>query len=173
MVQGWGSNNTRVLTYISPFFSDPSNFSHPSNNFYQQGIDNGYFVKRADGTAYLIQSLSITFAMLDPTNPQAVEWMKNMIVDETLVAAGSSGFMCDFGEYLPFDSVLFSGEDPASFHNKFPEFWAKIAHDAVAQAGRLDDVVFFMRSSWTKSPASTPLFWLGDQVICVLWNRVQ
>ena len=53
MVEGWAEDNTRVLTYINPFFSDPSNFTSQSrHNFYQEGIDNGYFVKKADGSPY-------------------------------------------------------------------------------------------------------------------------
>ena len=53
MVDGWAAEDTRVLTYINPFFSDPSNFTNQSrHNFYQEGIANGYFVKRADGSPY-------------------------------------------------------------------------------------------------------------------------
>jgi hypothetical protein len=28
-----------------------------------------------------------------------------------------------------------------------------------------DDVIFFMRSAWLRSPASAPVFWLGDQLV--------
>lgn len=28
------------------------------------------------------------------------------------------------------------------------------------------DIVYFMRSAWTNSPPSVPVFWLGDQLIC-------
>ena len=53
MVDNWAADDTRVLTYINPFFSDPSNFTNQSrHNFYQEGIDNGYFVKKVDGTPY-------------------------------------------------------------------------------------------------------------------------
>lgn len=53
MVDGWAAMDTRVLTYINPFFSDPSNFTTQSrHNFYQEGIENGYFVKKADGSPY-------------------------------------------------------------------------------------------------------------------------
>ncbi len=39
--------------------------------------------------------------------------------------------MCDFGEYLPFDSKLFSGEDPAAYHNRYPEEWARLVREAL------------------------------------------
>ncbi len=72
MVGSWAAQGTRVLNYISPFFSDPTGFTDPSeprNNFYQQGLEGGYFVKHADGSPYKLYSLSIEFCMLDPTNP--------------------------------------------------------------------------------------------------------
>lgn len=165
MVEGWADKGARVLTYISPFFSDPTNFTTNSTNFYQEGIDNGYFVKHADGSPYTMYSLSIEFCMIDPTNPAAVRWMIDLIKVYTLEKAQSSGWMCDFGEYLPFDASLYSGESSASYHNKYPEAWGQIAHQAIAEANRSDDVLFFMRSSWTRSPASVPVFWLGDQLM--------
>jgi alpha-glucosidase len=131
MVLQWASLGTRVLTYISPFFSDPRNFTSPSSirhNFYEEGINNGYFVQMqsqdittinnssSNSTTttttttllvpYTLHSLSIEFCMLDTTNPAAVTWMKNIIKNQLIQEAHSSGFMCDFGEYLPFDAVL-------------------------------------------------------------------
>jgi sulfoquinovosidase len=108
----WKERGTRVLTYMSPFFSDPSAYSNSTtafrHNFFQEGMDNGYFVHRQDGSTYLMYSLSIRFAMLDLTNPAAVAWMQDIIVNQSVEEAGSSGWMCDFGEYLPFDAVLHS-----------------------------------------------------------------
>jgi alpha-glucosidase (family GH31 glycosyl hydrolase) len=45
-------------------------------NQYQIGIDNDYFVKNANGEVYLIKSISIQFAMVDFTNPNARNWIK-------------------------------------------------------------------------------------------------
>jgi alpha-glucosidase (family GH31 glycosyl hydrolase) len=112
MVDSWRTEmDTRVLTYISPFFSNPTNFTSSNSlrhNFYSEGMQNGYFVKHPDGSVYTLFSLSIEFAMVDLTNPSAWNWMKNIIINQSIVEAKSSGWMCDFGEYLPFDSVLYS-----------------------------------------------------------------
>ena len=32
--------------------------------------------------------------------------------------------MHDFGEYLPFDAVLYDGSDPIEYHNRYPQDWA-------------------------------------------------
>jgi alpha-glucosidase len=110
MVSSWDEKGTRVLTYLNPFFSDPTNYTSSSrHNFYQEGLENGYFVMNSAGDPYKMHSLSIEFCMVDFTNPAAVEWMKNIIREYSLGEAGSSGWMADFGEYLPFDARLHSG----------------------------------------------------------------
>lgn len=172
MVAEWAVHGTRVMNYINPFFADPTNLtSTPRRNMMQEGLQNGYFIRRKDGTPYGMWSLSFQFYMLDPTNPAAVRWIKQIIKEELLALPMSSGWMCDFGEYLPFDAVLFSGEDAASFHNKYPAAWAEITMSALQEAvveGRIaasHEIVFFMRAGWTQSPANTSLFWLGDQLM--------
>ncbi len=62
------------------------------------------------------------------------------------------------------------GEKAASFHNRYPQAWAQLAQEAVAEAqalrgGGQSEVVFFTRSAWTQSPGAVPVFWLGDQLI--------
>ena len=72
--------------------------------------------------------------MLDTTNPAARKWMKEIIKHHMIGDTGVSGWMADFGESLPFEGKLFSGEDAASYHNKYPEAWAKLNEEAVAEA---------------------------------------
>ena len=67
--------------------------------------------------------------------------------------------MHDFGEYIPFDAVLYDGSDLVEYHNKYPEAWAKLAADFLAD---YPDIVYFMRSASTTSPRYTRLFWMGD-----------
>ena len=69
--------------------------------------------------------------------------------------------MHDFGEYLPFDAVLFDGSDPVKYHNKYPEDWAKLAHDYLQE---YPDILYFMRAASTTSPKYTRMFWMGDQL---------
>ncbi len=39
-----------------------------------------------------------------------------------------------------------------------------MAREAIEEAGRGDDIVFFDRSGFTQSPGAATLFWLGDQI---------
>ena len=77
--------------------------------------------------------------------------------------------MADFGEGLPYDAVLFSGESPEEYHNRYAEEWARVNREAVEEAEIESEAVFFMRSGYTKSPGKAPLFWLGDQLVS--WDR--
>ena len=83
--------------------------------------------------------------------------------------AGQGGWMADFGEYLPFDAVLASGESAAAVHNRYPELWSEVNAAALAEAGRrgsgADDAAFFTRSGFRAAPGSASLAWHGDQLV--------
>ena len=74
--------------------------------------------------------------MLDVTNPDAVDWMKRIIQDQIVTEASSSGWMADFGEYLPFDAVLSSGAPADSIHNLYPQLWAQINSEVTTPHNR-------------------------------------
>ena len=166
MVSLWETRGTKVLTYLNPFFSDPSNFTKSSrHNFYQEGIKNGYFIMNSSSEPYKMHSLSIEFCMLDLTNPYAVDWMKDIIKKYSIEEAFSSGWMADFGEYLPFDAQLYSGIPAAEYHNIYPQDWAKLNMEVLLESNLSTEILFFMRSAWTKSPKYNSIFWEGDQLV--------
>jgi hypothetical protein len=74
-------------------------------------------------------------------------WIKD-VIKENLVEGGASGWMEGFGEGLPYDAVLHSGESPASCHNRYAEEWARINREAIREVGR------GMRSSFLPAPAT-------------------
>ena len=150
----------RMLVYINPFLSTEA--GHDS--LYQQARQAGYLVKRQDGTPYLIRNTNFDAALVDLSNPEARTWIKNVIKNELLGHTRASGWMADFGEALPFDAVLADGNDPAAWHNRYPEEWAAVNREAMMEAGREGDVIAFHRSGFTRSPGQGTLFWLGDQL---------
>ena len=48
-----------------------------------------------------------------------------------MLAINVSGWMADFGESLPLDAALYSGEDPSVVHSKYPDMWAELNQKAV------------------------------------------
>lgn len=163
LVAGLTAKGIRVMTYINPYLVDVS--EQPSKqNFYQEAIDNGYFVLNEQGSVYEITNTDFNAGIVDLTNPASRTWFKNIIRDNVL-GVGASGWMADFAEALPFDAVLSSGEAAALYHNAFPEEWARLNREVLTELNLLEDTVFFSRSAYTKSPGLTRLFWLGDQLV--------
>jgi alpha-glucosidase len=149
----------RFIGYINPFLD-------PEGRLYAEASARGFCVKDAEGRDYMIAVPAATaasvVAMVDLTNGEAFAWMKSVIKRE-LIGIGMSGWMADSGEYLPADAVLASGEDAAQVHNYWPVLWARLNREAVEDADRLGDVLFFLRSGWFGSSRHATAFWAGEQ----------
>ena len=75
---------------------------------FEEARDKGFLVLNPSGRPYLIPNTSFSAGMVDLTHPEACEWLKDVLRE--MVASGVSGWMADFGEALPFDAVLHSGQ---------------------------------------------------------------
>lgn len=157
--------NIRVMTYINPFVVDVAKKGYYHRNLFNEGVAHGYLVKNKTGQVYLLNSGPEFIAgTVDLTNPTAREWYKD-VIKTNMIQTGASGWMADFGEYLPLDSVLYSGVDAATYHNYFPVEWAQLVREAVNESGLDDEIVFFSRSAGATSPSHSRLFWLGVEKI--------
>ena len=154
------AHGARMLVYINPFLSN----SPGHDALFEQGRKGGMLVEKADGSPYLIKNSDFSAGLIDLSNPATCDWIKGVIKDELIGKAEASGWMTDFGEALPFDSKLHGGADPAVWHNRFPEEWGRVNREAIEEAGRGDDILFFERSGFTQSPKYATLYWLGDQM---------
>lgn len=155
------ARGVRFLTYINPYLVKGS-------RLYEQCAAAGYLIRRQDGSIYHIKSTTFDAGMLDLTNPEAVRFTKDVLIKKNMLDLGVSGWMADFGEYLPADCVCFGGSG-LEMHNKWPMLWAKCNREAVEEAGLLGDCVFFMRAGAAGSQKYSTLLWAGDQ--CVDWSE--
>ncbi|HNR90017.1 MAG TPA: alpha-glucosidase [Spirochaetota bacterium] len=153
----------RAMGYINSFLVDASLKGSFERNLYREAVDGGFLVMNENNQPYPIKNTDFDAGMVDLSNPAARAWIKSVIKEEML-ARGFSGWMLDFAEALPFDAVIASG-DAASYHNQYPVEWAKINQEAIAELGLDDEIVFFNRSGYTKSPGASTLFWEGDQMV--------
>ncbi|KAK3256105.1 hypothetical protein CYMTET_34741, partial [Cymbomonas tetramitiformis] len=138
---------------------------------YREAASKGYLVKNKRGAPYrMVQE--IAFGLLDLSNPECVTWIEGIIRDNMLMAGADdhgrprvAGWMADFGEYLPFDAPLASGELPSAVHNRYPEEWAAINHRVLKELKMEKEAFFFSRSASIRTPTYTPLLWMGDQLV--------
>ena len=154
IIKDFNSQGKKVLGYINPFLA-------VEKPLYQEANKKGYCVKDKDGKDYLVTITTFPAAMVDFTNPKAYEWIKN-IIKKNMIEFGLSGWMADFGEYLPTDCVLYSGEDPELVHNTWPAIWAKINREALEETGKLGEIMFFTRAGYSDTPRYSTMMWCGD-----------
>ncbi|KAK8942967.1 putative alpha-xylosidase 2 [Platanthera zijinensis] len=167
-------NNIRVMAYCNPCVV-PVTKEKPNKNkdLFEEAKRLDILVKDNNGSIYMIPNTAFNVGMLDLTHPNASSWFKKILHD--MVDCGVSGWMADFGEGLPLDANIFSGEDPMIAHNRYPELWARVNREFVEEwkfngrgKERGDDeesLVFFMRAGFRESPKWVMLFWEGDQMV--------
>ncbi|TGL60264.1 alpha-glucosidase [Leptospira ognonensis] len=166
-VKDMNAKNIQVLGYINSFLAD-TDPKKPGDDFTNsllvEARAKGYLIKNAKGEDYLIQTVGFPAYLIDLTNPAAVKWTKE-IIKKNLIDVGLSGWMADFGEWLPYDAKMHSGIDAKVYHNQYPVDWARINREAIKEAGKEGKIIFFTRAGYSYSNAHSTLFWEGDQMV--------
>ena len=85
--------------------------------FYEEGVDNGYFAKRDDGTPWYIDGFFGSSAVIDYSNTDAVKWIQSKF--DPLFEMGIAAIKTDFGEGAPQDAI-YSTVDGMEMHNLYP-----------------------------------------------------
>jgi alpha-glucosidase (family GH31 glycosyl hydrolase) len=149
------------LTYLNPMVSVEY------GEVFSEADSRGLLQKRVDGTTYTFQGyvggreIPITEeAQLDFTTPEA-EALFETLVGEA-VTDGHDGWMEDFGEYTPQDSVSSDGRTGSELHNLYPVLFHRAAARAAARAGGGRPLARFCRSGWTGAAPHVPIVWGGD-----------
>ncbi len=143
------------LGYINPYVLE-------NNSLYDEAKAKGFLALDAKGETYLVDFGEFYAGLVDLTNPAAFDWYKE-VIKKYLIGFGLSGWMADFGEYLPTDVVLHSGIDARIAHNEWPGLWARVNREAIEEAGKADEIIFFMRAGNADSLKYCPMMWAGDQ----------
>ena len=163
MVRDFKRQGIDVLTYINPSVIDVGTVNGQKiRNLFKEGERKGYLVKNKRGKTFIVETVGFPTAMVDLTNPKARDWYADIIADDVL-GKGATGFMADFGEYLPFDAKLHAGTGLTQ-HNRYPLLWAQTVREGCERAGQPDCLAFF-RSSYQGSSKYVPVMWAGDQMV--------
>ncbi|MGL6168470.1 MAG: alpha-glucosidase [Fusobacteriaceae bacterium] len=147
----------KFLGYINPYVIE-------GYDLYEEAKAHGYLATKIDGSDYTVDFGEFYCGVVDFTNPAACEWYKG-VIKTNLIDFGLDGWMADFGEYLPTDCQLSNGMSAEVMHNAWPAMWAKINYEAVKEAGKLEEIVYFMRAGFTGTQKYCTLIWAGDQSV--------
>lgn len=147
----------KFLGYINPMLA-------PEKEQFREAAERGYLVKDADGEDYMFKVTTFPVGAVDLSNPEAFAWIKQTI-KENMLGVGLAGWMADYAEYFPVDAKVHSGEPGETFHNQYPVLWARANMEAIQEAGKQGEAVFFSRSGYTGSSRHTQLIWAGDQLV--------
>lgn len=170
LIHSLHARSLRLCLWEHPYVSVES-------ELFRIGKERGFFALRPDGEVYAIDyglsraprpdgvvrtadpehSWNARVAIIDLTNPHAVEWFKDL--HRPLLREGVDVFKTDFGEDVPEDAVFSSGETGRTLHNLYPLLYNKAVYDVTAEErGR---GIVWSRSG-TAGNQRYPVCWSGD-----------
>lgn len=152
------SKNIRFMGYVNPYLCN-------DGPLFREAEEAGFLATRIEGGTYLVDFGEFLCGIVDFTLPAAVQWFEDRILRREMLEKGLSGWMADFGEYLPIDLKLANSNDPMLEHNAWPVRWAEVNARAIANAGKNGDALFFMRAGYSGVQRHCPLIWAGDQSV--------
>ena len=123
----------------------------PENPRYEEAVKNGYAVRGADG------GLPTKDAVIDFSNPEAVQWYQNLL--RPLLLEGADCIKADFGEAAPFYGMYASGKSGFYEHNLYPLRYNMAVHQIVGEVK--EEPIIWARSAWAGSQRY-PVHWGGD-----------
>lgn len=164
------SRKCRLSVWIQPYISIES-------DIFPLGKSRDYFVKKTDGSVYVIDyGLSLAprpdgvvrkagaqegwnapVAIVDFTNPAAVKWFQDLM--RPILRQGVDVFKTDFGEDIPEDAVFYEGQTGKVMHNLYPYLYNKTVFEVIRQEKGYGLV--WSRSGFAGSQ-HFPVCWSGD-----------
>ena len=145
----------KITTYFNP---------HVCTEYqplYGEAAEQGLFVKNAAGEPYLLTNpftADEQISEIDFTNP-AGRALYGRLLDDA-IDAGYDGWMEDFGEYTPVDSVFANGETGRTMHNRYPVVYHGASTDHTTMRG--GDFAVYIRSGFHGVQPHARVVWGGD-----------
>lgn len=157
-IAGLAREGIRFLGYVNPYLCT-------DGPLFDIAEAAGYFATDGSGKTALVDFGEFLCGVVDFTLPAAAAWFAEEIIGRNMLDIGLSGWMADFGEYLPIDIELSNGIDAKLMHNRWPTLWAEVNAKAIASRGLTGEALFFMRAGFTGVQKHCPLLWAGDQSV--------
>lgn len=153
MLKRYHDRGLKICVWINPYVAQ-------GTSFYKEGLENGYFIMRADGKGpKQVDFWQAGMSIVDFTNPDACTWYVAAL--KRLLDMGVDCFKTDFGERIPVDVMYFNGADPFSMHNFYTYLYNKCVFELLEVEKGKNETVLFARSA-TAGCQKFPVHWGGD-----------
>jgi alpha-D-xyloside xylohydrolase len=152
MLQRLKERGLHICVWINPYIAQRS-------PLFQEGQENGYLLKRSDGSVWQTDQWQPGMGIVDFTNPDACRWFGEKL--RVLLHQGVDCFKTDFGERIPTEVVYHDGSDPMGMHNYYSYLYNKVVFDVLLEERGEGEAVLFARSG-TAGSQQFPVHWGGD-----------
>ena len=152
MLKRMHEKGLKICAWINPYLGQKC-------SVFDEAADKGYLLKKANGDIWQWDLWQAGLAVVDFTNPEAVEWYKGHL--RRLMKQGVDCFKTDFGERIPTDVVYHDGSDPVWMHNYYTYLYNKAVFEVIQEVKGEEEAVLFARSA-TVGGQKYPVHWGGD-----------
>jgi alpha-D-xyloside xylohydrolase len=152
MLQRLKARGLKICVWINPYIAQRS-------AMFEEGMQNGYLLKRPDGSVWQWDMWQAGMGIVDFTNPEACRWYADKL--RALIKMGVDSFKTDFGERIPTDVVYHDGSDPVRMHNYYPYIYNQTVFELLEEELGEGAAVVFARSA-TAGGQQFPVHWGGD-----------
>ena len=153
MLKRYHDKGLHICVWINSYIGQKS-------PLFAEAARNGYLIRRSDGSIWQSDLWQPGGAVVDFTNPGAVEWYQSKL--KALLDMGVDCFKTDFGERIPVrDIVYYDGSDPVKMHNYYTFLYNKAVFDLLVRERGVGEAVLFARSA-TAGGQQFPVHWGGD-----------
>ena len=153
MLKRYHDRGLHICVWINPYIGQKS-------CMFKEGKENGYLVKKKDGSVWQTDLWQPGMALVDFTNPDAVAWYQGKL--KTLLDMGVDCFKTDFGERIPVKDIMyFDHSDPVKMHNYYTYLYNQVVFELLERERGTGEAVLFARSA-TVGGQQFPAHWGGD-----------
>lgn len=153
MLKRYHDRGLHICVWINPYIGQKS-------CLFKEGKENGYLVKKKDGSVWQTDLWQPGMALVDFTNPDAVAWYQGKL--KTLLDMGVDCFKTDFGERIPVKDIMyFDHSDPVKMHNYYTYLYNQAVFELLEHERGTGEAVLFARSA-TVGGQQFPAHWGGD-----------
>jgi alpha-D-xyloside xylohydrolase len=142
----------RVCVWINPYIGQRS-------PLFREAADQGFLVKRPDGSVWQWDLWQAGMGLVDFTNPDATAWYQSKL--RHLLDQGVDCFKTDFGERIPLEVEYFDGSAPDRMHNLYTQLYNEAVFEVLKERRGEGEAVLFARSA-TAGGQRLPVHWGGD-----------